>query len=167
MSDVLPVAYSQLAKVLAKCRFKVSDLHDKLKAAGVNVNQKSLYRLTSSAPLQKIDTRIIGAICQTCAVNIQDVIVFERPKPVLQKLPNAEQKRLDELMARHNEGKLSARETSEFDELSEKAHELTMANARMLVAQRRSLPSQRPRRIRVHPHAPRKHPQAAKKVAQH
>lgn len=141
MGNTLPRAYSQLPKVLAKCRLKISDLHEKLKAAGVNVNHKSLYRLTSPDPLQKIDTRIIGAICHTCDVSIQDIIAFEKPKLVLEKLSSAEQKRLDYLMAQHNEGKLTANEMREFDDLSQKAHQLTLANARLLVAQRRSLNS--------------------------
>jgi len=127
--------------MLAKHRLKVSDLHEKLKAFGVNVNQKSLYRLTAAKPLQKIDARIVGAICHICSVGIQDVITFEKPNPVLAKLTVAEQKRLDYLMSRHNDGKLNAREVREFDELSDKAHQLTMANARMLVAQRRGLNS--------------------------
>ncbi len=143
MSNSLPLAYSHLPSVLAKRRLKISDLHDKLKAAGVKVNHKSLYRLTSSAPLHKIDTRIVGAICHTCAVGIQDLIVFERPKSVLQKFNDADQKRLDDLMTKHSEGKLNAEELREFDELSEKAHELTMANARILVSQRRVLNSAR------------------------
>lgn len=157
-----------MLSILAKCRLKVSDLHEKLKAAGINVNQKSLYRLTTTEPLQKIDSRIVGAICQTCAVGIQDVITFEQPKAVLQKLSNPEQKRLDELMTRHNEGKLNAVEMREFDELSEKAHQLTMANARMLVAQRRAL-NRRPhlirRPIRAR-HNARKRPRSAKQVLQ-
>ena len=168
MSNSLPVAYSHLPKVLAKCRLRISDLHEKLKAAGIYVNQKSLYRLTTSEPLQKIDTRIVGAICQTCAVGIQDVITFEQPKPVLQKLSAADQKRLDDLMTKHTEGKLSAEEMREFDELSERAHQLTMANARMLLAQRRALNSpQGPRIIRTHQHRSRKRPEAAKRVPQH
>lgn len=168
MDNILPLAYSDLPQVLAKCRLNISDLHEKLKAAGVNVNQKSLYRLTTSKPLQKIDTRIVGAICQTCAVGIQDVITFQQPKPVLQKLTNSEQKRLDDLMTQHSERKLNAGEMREFDELSEKAHQLTMANARMLVAQRRTLNSaQRLRNVRSHPrHGARKRPQPTKRVLQ-
>ena len=160
MSAVLPVAYSRLPKVLAKNRLKISDLREKLKAAGVNVNQKSLYRLITSKPLHKIDTRIVGAICQACAVGIQEVISFEQPRPVLEKLTSAEQSRLDDLMTRHSERKLDAGEMREFDELSDKAHQLTMANARMLVAQRRALnQAQRP--------GARKRPQPAKRKLQH
>ena len=141
MSDSLPVAYSHLPKILAECDLKISDLHQKLKQAGIRVNQKSLYRLTTSKPIQKVDTRILGAICKTCAVNIQDVIVFEKPKARLQKLSTTEQRRLDELMSKHSEGQLSADQVREFDRLSEKAHDLTMANARVLLAQRRALKS--------------------------
>jgi len=143
MSNSLPLAYSHLPQVLAKRHLKISELQTKLKAAGVKINDKSLYRLTTSEPLQKIDVRIVGAICYVCAVSIQDVIAFEQPKTTLQKLDQTEQKRLEDLMSKHTEGKLSAEEMQEFDELSEKAHALTMANARILVAQRRSLNSVR------------------------
>ena len=139
MSNSLPVAYSGLPKILTKHSWKISDLHQKLKTAGIPVNPKSLYRLAGSEPLHKIDTRILGAICQTCDVSLQDLITFERPQPVLEKLSNAGQKRLDELMTRHSDGKLSAAELREFDELSDEAHRLTMANARLLDAQRRAL----------------------------
>jgi|GEM_PF-1357235 len=167
MSNSLPLAYSQLPKVLAKCHLKISDLHEKLKSAGIIVNPKSLYRLTTSNPLQKIDTRILGAICHTCDVSIQDVIAFEKPKSVLEKLTHAEQKRLDDLMTRHSDGKLNADEMPEFDKLSEKAHQLTMANARMLVAQRRALNLvQRTRIVRARPHGERKRPQSPKSVLQ-
>lgn len=139
MRSNLPLAYSRLPSVLAKRRLKISELQKKLQAAGVKINQKSLYRLTSAAPLQRLDTRILAAICQTCAVGIQEVISFEAPGSVLLKLDKAEQKRLDEFMSKHREGKLTPDETREFDLLSEKAHDLTMTNARMLVAQRRAL----------------------------
>jgi hypothetical protein len=134
-----PVAYSQLPKVLAKHRLKISDLHQKLKDAGVSVNYKSLYRLIAAHPLQKIDTRIVGAICQACGVGIQDLIGFEKPKPILAHLSNDEQKRLDDLMTRHSEETLSAEELHDFDELAEKAHQLTLTNARLLLSQRRAL----------------------------
>ncbi len=148
MSNSLPLAYSHLPQILAKCHLKISELRKKLKSLGVNVNPKSLYRLTSPAPLQRIDARIVGAICQTCAVGIEDVITFEPPKPAFQKLSGIEQKRLDDLMSKHTEEKLSAAETRELDALSAKAHELTMANARMLVAQRRALnPARNPRPV--------------------
>ena len=168
MNSNLPLAYSSLPKVLAKSRLKISDLHQKLKDVGVNVNQKSLYRLNTANPLQKIDTRIVGAICHACAVPIQDVITFERPKPVLEKLTSAEQKRLDDLMTKHSEGKLAAREMREFDELSDKAHRLTMANARILVAQRRALSSAtRPGHSRGRHHQSSKRLPPTKRVMSH
>ncbi len=147
MRNDAPVAYSQLPRILAQRRLSVSDLKGRLKAAGVTVNQKSLYRLTSFAPLQKIDTRIVGAICQTCAVGIEDIISFEPPKPVLEKLNEMEQSELEQLMDKNNEGQLTPSELQRYDELSDKVFDLTMTNARLLAAQRRSLKSTRhPRR---------------------
>ncbi|MDX1950822.1 MAG: hypothetical protein SFY81_01490 [Verrucomicrobiota bacterium] len=163
MINSLPVAYSRLPQILRKCRLNISDLHERLKAAGLNVNPKSLYRLTTLKPIQKIDTRIVGAICETCDVSIEEVIAFEKPKPVLEKLTIAEQKRLDELMTSHSERELSRDELRELDELSEKAHQLTMANARMLVSQRRALMAQRSRNNSID----RKRAQHPKKALHH
>jgi hypothetical protein len=167
MSDVPPLAYSHLPEVLAKSRLKISDLHEKLKAIGFSVNQKSLYRLTSAKPLLKIDTRIVGAICQTCAVGIQDVISFEQPKAVLEKLSLTDQNRLNDLMTRHSERKLNGEELKEFDKLSDKAHQLTMANARILVAQRRTLNAAQQQNGSVNRRAVRKHPRSSKQIAAH
>ncbi len=136
MSNKLPIAYSRLPDVLQKCQLQVQGLHRKLREIGLNVNPKSLYRLTTSDPVQKIDTRILAGICKTCDVKIQDVIVFEKPHPTLMKLNDSEQKRLNQLMSRNNEEKLSSKEASELNVLTEKAHQLTMHNARTLVAQR-------------------------------
>jgi DNA-binding Xre family transcriptional regulator len=139
MRNILPTAYSQLPQLLANRHIKISDLQKRLQAAGVKINHKSLYRLTSSAPIHKIDTRIIGAICQTFSVRIQDVIAFEEPRQKLQKLTAANQKRLEALMSRNNEGKLEVEDIQELDELTSKAHQIAMTNARMLVAQKQSL----------------------------
>jgi hypothetical protein len=143
MTGRLPVAYSHLPEILSKSRIKITDLKRRLEDAGVRVNPKTLYRLTSTAPLQKIDTRVIGAICHACDVGIEEVIIFDRPRAGIQKLSAADQKRLDDLLSKHRENKLSKSEISEFDELCDKAHALTLANARLLASKRRSVRQRR------------------------
>lgn len=130
--------YSRLATVLSHRKIAVPELRRQMIKLGVPVNIKSLYRLTTTEPLQKIDLRILGAICQTCHVGIQEVIDFGKPKLVLQRLDAPVQKRLDELMSKNNEGALSAAERKELSGLADQAHQLTLANARILAQQRRA-----------------------------
>jgi hypothetical protein len=130
-------AYSRLATILSSRNIAVPELRRQLSKLGVPVNIKSLYRLASPEPIQKIDLRIVGAICRTYHVGIQEVIDFAKPKLTLQRLDAPEQKRLDELMSKNNEGELTTTELHEFEELAGKAHQLTLANARLLASQRR------------------------------
>ena len=51
--------------------------------------------------------------------------------------PVAENERLQELMEKNNEGKLTAAERREFDGLADRAHQISMENARTLLAERR------------------------------
>jgi hypothetical protein len=117
------------------------------------VNIKSLYRLAEAGPLRKIDLRMAAAICKVCAVPIGELITFERPQAQLRRLGAREQSRLDALMDRNNDGKLTAAERREFLALAEQAHQLSLANARLLIAGRRRagrrLPSARKRRVPV------------------
>src|SRR5436190_22710498 len=121
MTGRTPLAYSHLPEILSKSRLKITDLQRRLEEAGVRVNPKTLYRLTSTAPLQKVDTRVIGAICHACDVGIEEVIIFDQPRDEIQKLPAPEQKRLDELMSKHRENNLTKTEAKEFDELCDRA----------------------------------------------
>ncbi len=137
MSGHTPEAYSRLRVILAEKNISVFQLHRELNEAGLQVNIKSLYRLNSDEPLQKVDLRIAGAICQACDVELGELISFERPSVRLQRMPSKLQERLDELMAANNDGKLSAAERREFGELAETAHRLSVENARILKAERR------------------------------
>lgn len=130
-------AYSHLAAVLNHRKIAIPELRKQMRNLGVPVNIKSLYRLASSEPLQKIDLRIVGAICRTCRVGIQELIDFNKPKAVLKRLDPLDQKSLDELMSKNNEGTLTSAERRKFECLMEDAHEITLANARLLAAQRR------------------------------
>lgn len=137
MNGNTPEAYSRLRLILAEKNLSVFQLHRELNESGVPVNIKSLYRLTSDDPLQKMDLRIAAAICQACDAELGELISFEKPAAQLQHLPEKDQARLDDLMAANNEGKLSAAERREFNALAEKAHRLSLENARILQAERR------------------------------
>jgi len=132
-----PDAYSTLGLILARQNLSVLALQRKLAEAGVAVNIKSLYRLADSTPLQKIDLHIVGPICKVCGVDLGELISFEKPKAQLRRLDEKTQARLDELMTKNNEGKLTAKERKEFDSLAERVHALSMENARTLLAERR------------------------------
>ena len=137
MNGYIPEAYSRLASILARQNLSVLALQRTLEEAGVPVNIKSLYRLAEDGPLQKIDLRIAAAICKVCAVSLGELISFEKPPSQLHRLSAKAQARLDELMTRNNEGKLTAAGRREFLALADEAHQLSLANARLLLAGRR------------------------------
>jgi DNA-binding Xre family transcriptional regulator len=56
----------------------VVDLHERLREQGFEVNKKSLYRLATSQPVQKIDTAIARAICEALDVGLEDLIQFQK-----------------------------------------------------------------------------------------
>jgi hypothetical protein len=115
----------------------VFQLHRNLTASGVAVNIKSLYRLASEEPLEKIDLRIAAAICKICGATFADLITLEKPRARLQQLDAKTQSRLNALMELNNDGKLTARQKREFEQLAERAHRLSLENARTLQAERK------------------------------
>ncbi len=143
MNGNAPEAYSRLRTVLAERNLTVFQLHRQLDSAGLPVNIKSLYRLTADEPLQKVDLRVAGAVCQACGVEIGDLITFQKPRAQLHRLDPKIQARLDELMVKSNEGQLTAREKKEFAALASEAHRLSIENARMLLTERRRSKSAR------------------------
>ena len=135
MNGYLPDAYSRLGLLLARENVSVLGLHRKLAAKGVPVNIKSLYRLAEEAPLQKVDLRIAAAICRLLNIALGDLITFEKPKAQLRHLDAKAQARLDTLMARNNEGRLTAAERKEFVGLADQAHRMSLENARTLLSE--------------------------------
>jgi DNA-binding Xre family transcriptional regulator len=79
MKGVRTGAWSTLRTRLAEKGLTVADLHEMLQIA-FPVNIKSLYRLTGTGPVQKIDLGIVRAICAALKVEIGDLIQFEKPK---------------------------------------------------------------------------------------
>jgi hypothetical protein len=63
-------AYSQLKHVLSTRKMTVPELYRRITQHGMQVNLKSLYRLSHEhQPLERLDLRVAGAICQVCDVH--------------------------------------------------------------------------------------------------
>jgi len=133
-------AYSRLKDVLLQQHLSVPELHRRIQRQGLRINVKSLYRLSNAEqPVERLDLRVAGIICQVCQVPLSELITFERSRQRLRRLSAANQKRLDTLMTKNNEGILTAAERGELKELVREAETLTLENARALARQRRHL----------------------------
>jgi DNA-binding Xre family transcriptional regulator len=128
--------------LLAEKGLTVADLHEMLKA-DLPVNIKSLYRLTGTGPVQKLDLKIVRAICAALKVEIGELIRFEKPKFELMRLDPASQAELDQLMDKNNEGRLTEEEQARFNALLEKVQRITLYNSKLLVDQKRLRESRR------------------------
>jgi hypothetical protein len=133
-------AYSRLKRLLDAQNMTVPELHRRLLERGQRVNLKSLYRLSNDRQaLQRLDLRVAGAICQVFALPLSELIAFEATRKKLRRLTAAKQKRLDTLMARSNEGRLTDAEGQELRTLVREAEEIMLDNARQLADQRQQL----------------------------
>jgi Cro/C1-type HTH DNA-binding domain len=132
------LAFSRLNRLLGEQNMSVPELHRRITRSGVRVNLKSLYRLAhDQEPLERLDLRVAGAVCEVCRVPLSDLIAFTPESTRLQRLSRAKQKRLDVLMTRNNNEKLTRAEHDELRGLVREAEEISLANARVLAAQRR------------------------------
>jgi hypothetical protein len=133
-------AFSLLKRVLNEQNLTVPELHRRLRQQGQRINLKSLYRLNNDRqPLQRLDLRVAGAICQAVALPLSELITFEAPRKKLRRLTSEKQKRLDTLMAGSNEGRLTNAEKQELRALVREAEEIMLDNARRLAEQRQQL----------------------------
>jgi hypothetical protein len=133
-------AFSRLKRVLAEQNLTVPELHRRMEQQGLRINLKSLYRLSNDRqPLQRLDLRVAGAICQVFALPLSELIVFTTPGNKLRRLAARKQKRLEALMARNNEGLLTDAEEKELRALVREAEEIMLDNARQLAEQREQL----------------------------
>jgi hypothetical protein len=137
---IMIVAYSRLQKILEERRLSVPELHRRLQQQEQGVNIKSLYRLNDARqPLARLDLRVAGAICQLCDVTLADLVDFSGQGAKLATLATDKQDRLDALMDKNNQGKLSRKEQRELQELVCETQEITLHNARILADQQRRL----------------------------
>jgi hypothetical protein len=134
------VAYSRLQKILEERRLSVPELHRRLQQQEQGVNIKSLYRLNDAhQPLARLDLRVAGAICRLCDVTLADLVDFSGQGTKLATLAADKQDRLDALMDKNNQGKLSRKEQRVLQDLVRETQEITLHNARILAAQQRRL----------------------------
>jgi hypothetical protein len=82
---------------------------------------------------------VAGAICEVCKVSLSDLITFETEVENLRRLEAKKQKRLDELMAKNNDGLLTQNERYDLQALVREVEELSLQNARVLQRQRNLL----------------------------
>src|SRR6266849_1438341 len=133
-------AYSRLKQILAEQDLTVPQLWRRIQQQGLRVNLKSLYRLSNKRqPVERLDLRVAGVICQVCRLPLSELIIFEPPRPRLRRFPAGKQSRLDLLMTKNNDGRLTKAEQRELKSLVREAEELTLENARTLASQRREL----------------------------
>jgi DNA-binding Xre family transcriptional regulator len=129
--------WSTLPNLLAEKNLTVADLYQILQKRGFAVNKKSLYRLTASQPVQKLDTAIVRAVCEALDVRLQDLIQFQKPKFELKRLDPKSQRELDRLMDKNNEGELTKSEQARFKALLGDVQKISLYNAKALVSQKR------------------------------
>jgi DNA-binding Xre family transcriptional regulator len=134
------VAYSRLKRILAERRLSVPELHRRLQKQDQGVNIKSLYRLNDARqPLARLDLRVAGAICQLCDVTLADLVDFSAHGARLAAIAAEKQDRLDLLMDKNNQGKLTRSERRELQDLVRETQEISLRNARILAEQQRRL----------------------------
>lgn len=126
-------AYSRLKQVLHRRGITIPELLRRMEQRGIHVSPKSLYRLNNEhEPLQRLDLRVAGAICQVCDVSLSELVDFESDTDALSRLPTVKQDRLDNLMTKNNEGELSVAEQQELQDLVTEAEAVALRNARIL-----------------------------------
>ena len=131
-------AYSALPSLLLKQRLTVAELYRRLEARGKRFDRKSVYRLAGSEPLQTLNMPLVGAVCEELGVALQQLISLGPPPAKLARIDSAVQDRLDELMSRNTEGKLTAKERRELEVLVDQVERLSLENARLLSRQTRA-----------------------------
>lgn len=126
------LAYSRLGSILAQQHRTVAGFIEKLNTKGIFLDKKTVYRLAGPKPIQTINTRVLGVVCDELNVGVGDLITWQQPQPGLQRIDEKTQQRLSELMGRNNEGVLTAAEAKELAELGAYAEKLSLENARLL-----------------------------------
>ena len=135
-------AFSQLKRILDERKMSVPELWRRLEEQSVRIDRRRLSRLTNErAPLERLDLRLAGAICQVCRVPLSALVLLDAPLSALRRLSAGKQKRLDALMAKNSTGKLSAPEREELRRLVRDAEEVALGNARRLAGQGDALTS--------------------------
>jgi DNA-binding Xre family transcriptional regulator len=134
-------AFSKLKSVLERQGCTTADLVRKISESGDRVNAKSIYRLADpEEALEKVDMRVISAVCEALGVGIGDILTFD-PPTIIEQFGIEKQERMDSLMIRHNGGDKPLTETdlNELKALVEEAESVARGNARRLANRKRRL----------------------------
>ncbi len=143
-------AWSRLKTVLDRQGLTTADLVRRLSEQGDRVNAKSLYRLADpQEPLEKVDMRVVGAVCQALQVGIGDLLTFDEPT-VTEAFDPAKKARMDALLSRQKTRRpaLTGAEMAELQALVEEAETMERGNARRLANLKRRLQRAQGRRTR-------------------
>ncbi len=139
---IMQDAYSRLNTLLTARHMTTADLVRRVQQQGDRVNPKSIYRLADPEEvLEKVDMRVIGAVCQALEIGLGDLLTFEEPA-VMDEFSADRQARMESLMSRHHarpDGPLAPVERAELEGLVEEAETVAQANARRLASRRRRL----------------------------
>jgi len=135
-------AYSRLKSVLDAKGLTAADLVRRIAEQGDRVNAKSVYRLADPAEtLEKVDMRVIAAVCQALGIGIGDILTFDEPT-IIEEFSPAKQERMTELMTRHQSSsaeRLSTEELAELRKLVDEAELVARGNAHRLASRKRKL----------------------------
>ncbi|MGO8673520.1 MAG: helix-turn-helix domain-containing protein [Capsulimonadaceae bacterium] len=119
-----------------------ADLVRRIADQGDRINPKSVYRLADpEETLEKVDMRVIAAVCHALDVGIGDILTFEEPT-IIEQFSPGKQQRMDYLMARHQSASLLPLTTAEMIELRglvDEAEAVARGNARRLANRKRRL----------------------------
>jgi hypothetical protein len=133
-------ARSSLAGLLREKRWTVADLVRRIHQSGVTLDKKTVYRLASDEPIRTLNLPVVAAISRALELSdpgeLIDWTAGANP-PRLKRIDEATQIRLDELMDRNTEGRLSAAERLEFEELGQLVEKLSLENAALLAQRTR------------------------------
>jgi uncharacterized protein len=126
--------YPRLSELLRTKNLSVAELERQVEQRfGLSVNLKTLYRFTSSEPVQRADLEIAGAVAAVLGVGLGDLFDIQatpvdKHREETSVLDPAESRRLADLFDRHSRGVLSADEQRELealvDEYGRRLHEM-------------------------------------------
>ena len=87
-------------------------------------SEEPLPSRSEDQPLERLNLRVAGMICEVCDIPLSELIAFELAEVRLRRLPPSKQKRLDALMETSNQGRLTASERKELQVLVRDAEEI-------------------------------------------
>ena len=135
-------AFSRLTSITHAQGLTTAALVRRVQDQGDRVNPKSIYRLADpEEPLEKVDMRVIAAVCQALNVGIAEILTFDAPT-IIEAFSQDKQSRMEDLMARHSSRAgepLDAAGLTELQELVDEAESISRGNARRLANRKRRL----------------------------